>query len=335
MSGLLINIFTNFLGTPRKTNSSKGQVAYDCPMCSSEKGITGGDGKGNLEINYEYGIFNCWACGQRNNMKGRLPYLINRFGNKDLLKEYFLLRPETEYSEKEIKLISSLPKEFKPFTKPTNSLIYKQGIDYLHRRNIDNKLIERYNIGYIEEGTYEKRIIIPSYGSNGEVNFFSNRSIETKTGYAISWPKYKNPEADKNVIIFNEKLISWNSTIYLVEGAFDHIVVPNSIPLLGKTLSPYLMFMLYNYAKSNIVIFIDGDAYKDALEIYRELNIGKLQGKIKMINTQGDYDASSINQEFGKNGLLKVLRSAKRLNEQELWKNTIGKPLNNRIYIKK
>lgn len=333
MSGLLLNIFNNFLGDSRKNNPSKGQVAYDCPMCSAEKGMPRGDGKGNLEINYEHGVFNCWACGQRNGMKGRIPYLIKRFGNKDLLKEYYLLKPETEYKEKEIKLISELPKEFIPFSKHNNSLIYKQGLDYLYRRNVNDVLIDRFNIGYAEEGTYQKRIIIPSYGINGEVNFFSNRSIETKTGFAISWPKYKNPEADKDAIIFNEKLLSWNSTIYLVEGAFDHIVVPNSIPLLGKTLSPYLTFMLYNYAKSDIVIFIDGEAYNDALDIYRELNIGKLHGRIKIIKVAEDYDSSRINEEYGKKGLLQVLKTARKLSEQELWKDVVGKKMNNKFFI--
>jgi hypothetical protein len=29
-----------------------GQIAFDCPVCSGEKGLIDGDGKGNLEINY-------------------------------------------------------------------------------------------------------------------------------------------------------------------------------------------------------------------------------------------------------------------------------------------
>lgn len=327
MSSLLINIFSSFLGTPRKENLGSGQVAFDCPMCSSEKGLTEGDGRGNLEVNYNYGVFNCWSCGQRNNMKGRLPYLINRFGNKSILKEYFLLKPETEFTEKEIRLIDSLPKEFISFTKPTNSQIYKQALDYIKRRNIDDEMIQRYNLGYIEEGKYAKRIIIPSYGVNGEVNFFSNRSIETKTGFCLALPKYKNPDADKDAIIFNEKLISWNSTIYLVEGAFDHIVVPNSIPVLGKVLSGYLLFMLYHYAKGDIVIFMDGEAYKDGLNIYRQLNFGKLNGRIKIIKVGENYDASLINEKFGKKGIIKALRSARKVSEKELWKDTVGAKL--------
>ncbi len=327
MSSLLVNIFNSFLGSPRKENYTNGQIAYDCPMCSSEKGMSEGDGKGNLEVNYNYGVFHCWSCGQRNSMKGRLPYLINRFGNKKILKEYFLLKPETEYTEKEIRLIDSLPKEFISFSKPSDSYIYKQAFDYIKRRNIDDNIIKRFNIGCIEEGKYAKRIIIPSYGTNGEVNFFSNRAIETKNHYCLSWPKYKNPEADKDAIIFNEKLISWNSTIYLVEGAFDHIVVPNSIPVLGKVLSGYLLYMLYHYAKSDIDIFMDGEAYEDGLNIYRQLNFGKLNGRIKIIKVGDEYDASNINEKYGKKGLLKVLKSARKIPENELWKGVIGTKL--------
>ena len=43
-----------------------------------------------------------------------------------------------------------------------------------------------------------------------------------------------NPEAQKEIIIFNEHLIDWNEPIYIVEGAFDSIFIPNSIPMLGK-----------------------------------------------------------------------------------------------------
>jgi hypothetical protein len=42
----------NLLGETRKHNEDTGQIAFDCPVCSGEKGLIDGDGKGNLEINY-------------------------------------------------------------------------------------------------------------------------------------------------------------------------------------------------------------------------------------------------------------------------------------------
>ena len=56
MSILLVSILESFLGDVRKHNEDTGQIAFDCPACSAEKGLVDGDGKGNLEINYNRNI---------------------------------------------------------------------------------------------------------------------------------------------------------------------------------------------------------------------------------------------------------------------------------------
>ena len=83
-----------------------------------------------------------------------------------------------------------------------------------------------------------------------------------------------NPDADKRSIIFNEYNINWDSTVYLVEGAFDHIVTPNSIPILGKYISDKLFHALQTRCKSDVVIVLDGGAEekKDTKVLYRKLN---------------------------------------------------------------
>ena len=116
-------------------------------------------------------------------------------------------------------------------------------------------------------------------------------------------------------MIFNEKLVSWDSTIYLVEGVFDHIVVPNSVPLLGKFISDKLYNTLLNKAAANVVILLDDDAYEDAVTLYKSLNVDNLYGKIRIIRMPKDYDISLINEKYGKRGVLKILRSAHRLKE--------------------
>ena len=94
--------------------------------------------------------------------------------------------------------------------------------------------------------------------------------------------KYKNPESKKEEIIWNEHLIDWDNTIYLVEGVFDSIFLPNSIPMLGKKMSEKLFEKLYNRAKK-IVIVLDGDAWQDAENLYHKLNGGRLFGKIWIV----------------------------------------------------
>ena len=174
-------------------------------------------------------------------------------------------------------------------------------------------LIEKFDIGYTMEGDFHSRIIIPSYDEFDEINYFIARTFDWKIK-----PKYLNPEAEKEAIIFNENKVNWDSTIYLVEGVFEHLVIPNSIPLLGKYISEKLFEALYTKASANIVICLDGDAYYDALELYKKLDSCDLKNRIRIIETPIDYDPSLIYQKHGKNGIIKLLRTAKKLNDWDM-----------------
>ena len=43
--------------------------------------------------------------------------------------------------------------------------------------SIDDSDILKYNIGYCDDGLYSNRIIIPSYDSDGQLNFFVGRAF--------------------------------------------------------------------------------------------------------------------------------------------------------------
>jgi DNA primase len=106
--------------------------------------------------------------------------------------------------------------------------------------------------------------------------------------------KYKNPSVPKDEIIFNEGLIDWSKDVYLVEGAFDGFFLENSIVMLGKKMSKLLFETLYNNAKGNVIICVDGDAWKDGLKLYHELNGGVLYNKIKIIKLPMDKDICDL-----------------------------------------
>ena len=313
MSMFLIDILEGFLGKSAKHNESKGQLAFDCPACAIE-----GDGinKHNLEVNYKRGIFRCWSCMYKNNMHGHVPKLITRFGNTQLLKEYLILKPDTyentgagEYAE------VKMPKGYKKLHGcPKNSPKYQAVMKYLTDRRIGADIIERYNIGYTLTGEFKDRIIIPSYDSFGELNYFIARGFSRRTK-----PKYLNPEAEKQEIIFNEDKVNWDATIYLVEGVFDHIVVPNSIPLLGKFISPKLFHLLYTKASANIVILLDDDAYDGAIHLYKSLNMGDLLDRIRICVPLSGYDPSLIYQKWGNHGIIELLKISNKIPESKLY----------------
>ena len=154
--------------------------------------------------------------------------------------------------------------------------------------DITDEIIYKFNIGYCYHGQYANRIIVPSYDSNQEINYFVGRSY-------LNHPrlKYKNPQTQKELIIFNEYLIKWHEPVYIVEGPFDSLFLDNSIPLLGKYISDLLYMKLYDFAYK-IVIILDGDAWDDAVKLYHKLNCGKLMGNVWIVRLPKDKDIAEL-----------------------------------------
>lgn len=290
----VFEILEDIFGDYKNHNDYRCQVSFDCPVCSYDiKGLERGDGKGNLEVNYKYGVYKCWVCAETHDTHGSIYKLIKKYGTPKQLKKYELLRPEdTEDSTKRVYKQVKLPKEFVAFKDASIGLKltpqYKQALAYIKKRNITDLMLQIYNIGFCYSGLYENRIIIPSYDEEKRLNYFVARSYLSKTKL-----KYKNPEAQKEIIIFNEHLINWDETIYIVEGAFDSIFIPNAIPMLGKFMSDHLFKKLYENAKK-IVIVLDPDAWNDAERLYHRINCGKLMGKVWIVKLEGDKDIADL-----------------------------------------
>ena len=148
---------------------------------------------------------------------------------------------------------------------------------------------------------------------HNDVNYYLGRSYEKYTKL-----KYKNPEIPKTEIIFNEGKVNWDSNVYIVEGVFDHIVVPNSIPMLGKVISDDLFTKLVKNAECKVIILLDSDAYNDAIRLYKKLNSTKLNDRVFIIKLPKGYDISDVNQKLGKKGVVNVLSTAKKIKESLL-----------------
>jgi DNA primase len=316
---LIYGIILDILGRPKKKNESKQQYSFDCPVCSAEKGEYDGDGKGNLEVNLGEGVYNCWACGDINGTKGSLKKLFKSFANKQQVKKLKMIGYSLDDFKSKVKETNviedlTLPKGFISFEDGnTKSLFYKQAWNYLTKeRKLTPEIIKRHKMGYVSGGQYDSRVIIPSYDIDNKLNYWVTRT------YVNAKPKYLNPDSDKEVLIFNECCVNWDSDVYLVEGPFDHIVVHNSIPLLGKKISDKLMHSLFHKASSNVIILLDSDAWDDAKKHYAKLNVGKLFDRIKIIKMKEGYDIAKIHEDFGREGVVEVMKSGIKLKESEL-----------------
>lgn len=284
---LIIQLLEEILGDHKSYYEHKGQLSFNCHWCDD------GRDKGNLEINIHRGIYKCWSCSEVNGTHGPLLKLINILGTKRQIKYYHLLRPEDgeKYSNrnKVIKKIA-LPKEYiSIFDMNPKNPNHLTALRYIRDRGITDNILRKYNIGLCDSGNFKNRIVIPSYNVNNELNYFIARSWISRTKL-----KYLNPEVPKDTIIFNESLINWDDDIFLCEGVFDSLFIDNSIPLLGKMVSEKLFNRLYDDAKKNVIICLDGDAFSNAEKLYHELNGGKLYNRIKMIRLPKDKDVADL-----------------------------------------
>lgn len=286
---VLVELLSDVLGEPHNHYESKAQISFDCPVCAAEKGLENGDGKGNLEINYSRHVYKCWACGETLGTHGPLGKLFDRFGTKKQKKIYELIKPEELKQEEKKKVWLRLPEGFTKFEDSNPRFIpHIEAYKYLINRGVTEDMMKKYKIGYTVKGDFAYRIIVPSYNSEGQLNYFVARAwIQNKM-------KYKNPSVPKDEIIFNEGLIDWDKDIYLVEGAFDSFFLNNPLVMLGKKMSKLIFENLYNRANANIIVCCDGDAWDDGLKIYNELNGGRLYNKIKIVKLPKDKDICDL-----------------------------------------
>lgn len=260
----LVAILNDLLGQHARLRKGGEQATYHCPFCP-DKNLT----TKKLEIAVsgpKIGNFHCWRC----NTKGRT------FGG--LLKK---LRASNYYREAIFKLTGDirrsriipketggiqiqLPEEFRPLYQPKKSPEYKNALAYLIRRGLTASDIYRYNIGYCEDGEYERYIIIPSYDAKGKLNFFIGRKY-----YGGSIITYKKPNIPMGEIIGFESFINWNEPVNLVEGVFDAFAVRNNaIPLFGKYLTRGVRHALVQNRVKRINLILDSDATDDVIKDY-------------------------------------------------------------------
>ena len=237
-----------------------GEIAFHCPFCNHHKK--------KLQVNLETQKWHCWVCNKGGYKVGILLRKIN--APREIIKE--VLKHLDEYvsyskdKEEVTQYEVSLPKHYKPLWVKTNDPLYRNALVYLKRRGIGVIEILRYSIGYCNGGRYSNRIIVPSYDTDGKLNYFLARDMFPDSKF-----KYKNPPMSKDTVCF-ELFINWNEPIILCEGVFDAISIRrNVIPLLGKFPSKTLVKRLVEKKVKTVYVALDEDAKKDAVKLSKFL----------------------------------------------------------------
>jgi hypothetical protein len=103
---------------------------------------------------------------------------------------------------------------------------------------------------------WRRRVIVPSFDKEGNVNHFVARAIDKGRR-----PKYEAPEGDRHHVVFNELDIDWTSRLVVCEGVFDMMKCgDNVVPLLGSDLSEEsALFNLVVVHEMPVIIALDAD----------------------------------------------------------------------------
>ena len=298
------------------------QIQVNCPKCQEREGLSEPDDRYNLEINTGKRIFRCWKCDNPK-FSGGLKRLVRTYGAHFDYELYVDYAGDDFYydstKDDDEPVFVSLPSEFISFKKMNEyDTLHVQAYQYMIvERKISREILFKYNVGFCIEGKYGGRIVIPSYNEVGELNYFLTRAFVRGMK-----PPYLNPKADKDKIIFNEGLINWDSTVYIVEGIFEVFSFPiNSVPMLGKTISN-AMFMKLNERKPPVVILLDPDAFTNAIEMFQKLQgiyVG-YEDKLRIVELPGKNDLDEIRRKSGVHVMNNYIRNARLLELDDLFK---------------
>ena len=295
---LLKQLLESILG-PSKSARGGDEAVFHCPSCKHHKK--------KLTVNLSTQKFQCWVCNFKGHRAFKLLKIVDAspkiFDNlKTLDLEYnFKKRNQSKQNPN----LLQLPKGIIPILS-SSAVLSKHALHYLKSRGITEQDIVKYNIQYSEEGDLKNMVVIPSYDSNGSINYYVGRSFD-KNAYI----KHKLAPATKDIIGF-DLYINWDLPIILCEGAFDAMAIKrNAIPLFGKKISSTLMKKILTSNCKKVYLALDNDALKDALEHAKKL---MSYGKRVFFIEIGDKDPS----ELGFEKFLKLLYNAEELTNSSL-----------------
>jgi len=253
---------------------------FECPWCAEKMlGV-----KKKLTVRTDNWLTHCWVCGHK--ARNLLPTLA-KF-RPDLLGEYvaaFLgsdgsLAVQDENGqykfnandESNIFRGVALPEGYMFLgealhwrSSSAKSDVLDEVLRYCKQRNLSEQDIWRHKIGYCFTGKMAGRLVIPSHGVDGVLNYFVARTIHRGVK-----PPYENPDTPKKDFIFNEINIDWTRPVWLVEGVFDMFKAPstNVVPLIGKELGfDYKLYQQLVLNDTPTIVALDNDANTERFKL--------------------------------------------------------------------
>ena len=284
-----INFFESIFGHGKLSGNG---INFDvrCPICAPND-VT----KKKLSIRTDDDRCHCWVCGWKSRT---LAPLLRKYSTQTQFNAYRAMIGETgNYNQlvtgavEDIKKLE-LPSDFQLLVFASeNDPDVKAAWRYLYSRGLDEKDAWYFKFGISSEHRWKRRLIIPSFDSEGKLNYFTARAIDKDKK-----PKYDNPDVDKNPIIFNEINVDWTKRIVLCEGPLDLVKCPeNSTALLGSDLDErHEIFNKILLNSTPVALALDGDMWnKKTPKISKKLQEYDITNVVVDVRPWGDPGSMS------------------------------------------
>lgn len=288
------------------------------PSCSSY-----GKGKNKMTFRLDDDRGQCWVCGWRGNLSSLIrkcePSALHEYINKHAAKDSnWKNSVHNLYDEEDVQV--ELPKDFTLLAQHLSDLnpFVRRAVKYLYGRGLTERDLWFYKFGISSEPEYQRRVIMPSFAEDGELNFFTARSLDENP-----YIKYLNCTADKKEIVFNEINIDWNKPLVVVEGPFDLTKAgENATCLLGSELSEESrLFQQIIFHNTPVILALDSDMPVKQQKFAKKLQ--ERDAQVSLASLRGHHDPGSMTKEEFK----QVINSAQRWG----WESYIFTKLKNAV----
>lgn len=250
-----------------RLDANKTNAKINCPFC--------GDTRYRMYVRLSKPIAHCFNC----NYSAKFFKFVTDYENAGSYIETYTILADFMTDEPAIvgaglssigedkRLVSSmdLPEEFKPITSGFADSYWAR--QYITSRGFRVEYAALYGIGYCTEGTYQNRVIIPTYKQR-ELAYFIGRDYTGGSGTrrVLHSETARYPNA-----VFNLDQASLYPTIFVSEGWADAMSFgTNGTALNGKAINPAQAASIAS-AKKPVVVVLDSDAVFESVGVAKTI----------------------------------------------------------------
>ncbi len=280
-----IEILTHALGAC--TLDRKGiNAAFRCPDCKDSK-------KQKFIVRIDTGQYHCWVCDARGASIAKVlrklsPDVAARWEGVAGSHQRRFVDEVVEAPKVEIPIGFKLLAESLESRDPD----VRACVEYVTNRGLGLRDMWYFRLGYVKRGRLARRVIMPSFDSEGKINYWTARSIDKG---AVG--KYINPSIPRGEFIFNELNIDWRQEVTLVEGPFDLTKCDsNATAILGSNMSrKSALFQAIAGNRTPVVLALDSDMPEKQHKWAKALT--EFDVPVRILNLNGYKDVGEMTKE--------------------------------------